>query len=354
MPANKSSGNLHQMPNLPITPKGVHVDLTVSQLKPNPSNPRRLFDSGPLERLKESIRTHGILVPLTVYKLPAQNKYGILDGERRYRCCMQLAHEGTDVPIPANVVEPPDSVASLIYMFNIHAFREEWELMPTALSLKELVLAIGRMDLNNLQNHLSELHELTGLSYPQLERCRRILSFPDRFQKMSLESNPVERIPSNFWTELYPILRLAEEHTPVVTQLGRDEVTERFVKKYRTAKIKNIIHLRRIAEAFDVAEDPDAVEAVSQRLREYILDEQLETRAAFDGLISDNRRFQTALNAADKFLRDVTRAKIDHTLDGKNELISKLTEVLSYVQAMLERLQGAEDPPFDDDSDLTD
>jgi hypothetical protein len=171
---------------------------------------------------------------------------------------------------------------------------------------------------------------------------------------MSLESDPRERIPSNFWTELYPILELTEEHTPVIAQLGRDDVTDRFVEKYRTGKIKNIIHLRRIAEAFDVADDPDSLQAVSQRLREYNLEEHLETRAAFDGFIGDNRRFQTALNAADKFLRDVTRAKLDHSQEGKNELISKLTEVLNYVQGLLEKLQWAEEPPPEDDADLTD
>ncbi len=353
MPTNKTSRDNQAAAFSPFAPKGVHVDLSTKQLKPNPNNPRRLFDAEPLERLKESIRAHGILVPLTVYKLPAQERYAILDGERRYRCCLMLAAEGIEVSIPANVVDPPDNVASLIYMFNIHAFREQWELMPTALSLKQLILSLGRPEIIP-QGDLDELHELTGLSYPQLERCRRILTFPDRFQKLSLESDPAKRIPSNFWIELYPILQLAEEHTPtLIAEAGRDGITDRVVEKYRTGKIKNIIHLRRISEAFDVAEEPQEEEAVAQRLREYFLDPTMETREAFDGFIRDNRRFQTVLTAADRFLKDVTKARVDHSLEGKNELILKLTEILNFVQIMLDTLSGGDEPPIDHQVDQT-
>jgi ParB family transcriptional regulator, chromosome partitioning protein len=333
-------------------PKATLLYLTHTELKPNPNNPRRLFDPEPLRSLKESIRTHGILVPLTVYKLPAQHKYAILDGERRYRCCVELANEGVQVRIPANVVEPPDKVASLVYMFNIHAFREQWELMPTALSLKQLIEQIWHFDLNELQRHFDELHQLTGLSYPQLERCRRILTFPERFQKLSLEVDPARRIPSNFWIELYPVLELANEYTPnIVRELGRDGITDRMVQKYHGGRIKSVIHFRRIAEAFDVAEEPEETQDVADRLREYILDIDLETKAAFDGFVKDSRRFQTALAAAERFLKDVTKAKVDHSLEGKDELIAKLTEVLHFIENLLDRLSGGDAPPeYDRDS----
>jgi ParB family transcriptional regulator, chromosome partitioning protein len=339
----------------PVVPKGVHVDLTPAQLKPNPNNPRRLFDPAPLKDLKESIKTHGILVPLTVYKLTAQNKYAILDGERRYRCCLELAEEGIAVSIPANVVEPPDQVASLVYMFNIHAFREQWELMPTALSLKQLAERLGHSDLNKLQSHFDELHELTGLSYAQLERCRRILSFPDIFQKLSLEVDPAKRIPSNFWIELYPVIELVNTYTPdLMKGLGRDGITARMVEKYRARKIRSVVHFRRVSEAFDVAEDPADIEEVADRLREFILDIDLETRAAFDSLIRDSRRFQTALAAAERFLKDVTKAKVDNTLEGKDELIAKLTEVLVFINNLLDKLSGEDPPQESDEDDLAD
>lgn len=46
------------------------------------------------------------------------------------------------------------------------------------------------------------LSKLTGLSEPQIERCKILIDLPERFQKLSLLPDPKERIPSNFWIEL--------------------------------------------------------------------------------------------------------------------------------------------------------
>jgi ParB family chromosome partitioning protein len=321
-----------------IVPKGVLIHLSVDQVKPNPNNPRRLFDPGPLSELKESIRTHGVLVPITVYKLPGQEKYAIVDGERRYRCCVDLREEGIEIQIPANIVESPNKMASLIYMFNIHAFREQWELMPTALSLQEVI------DELDIQDN-AELHEITGLSISQIERCEKILSFPRKFQELSLDPDSQKRIPSNFWVELYPVLEKALDLIPdLYADLGRDGIIQRMVEKYRAKSIKSVIHFRRIMEAIEVAEEEEDKQAVADRLREYVLTPELETREAFDGFIRDTRTIQRAIGACDKFIRDLKQAKVDYAIEGKKEIITKLLEVIEFAQRLLDKLQGDEPP----------
>jgi ParB family transcriptional regulator, chromosome partitioning protein len=337
--------NTPAKPQAQVTPKSTLLHLKHTQLRPSPNNPRRLFDPGPLQSLRESIEEHGVLVPLTVYKLAGQTKYAIVDGERRFKCCVDLAKKGKEIDIPANVVDPPDVMASLIYMFNIHQFREQWELMPTARALKTVMEELGPTD-------PEELHQITGLSLPQVERSLRILSFPERFQLLSLKEDPQERIASNFWVELYPVLEKAQEVIPdLVKKKGRDGITDLLVQKYRSGKIKSVIHFRRVLEAFDVAETKEERTEVAQRLREYILDPQLETRQAFDHFIHDTRRFQKASDAADRFMRDVTRAKVDHTLEGKEELVEKLREVVAFVNNLLIRLEGSDPPPDDTEED---
>jgi ParB family transcriptional regulator, chromosome partitioning protein len=321
-----------------VTPTGTLVHLRLDQLKPNPSNPRRLFDPKPLASLKASIGAHGVLVPLTVYKLPGQDKYAIVDGERRYRCCAELAAQGVEKDLPANVVDPPDSIASLIYMFNIHQFREQWELMPTARALKTVIEELGHQD-------AEELHQITGLSEPQLERCFKILSFPERFQQLSLLEDPKKRVPSNFWVELYPVLGKATEVAPdLLADLGRDGITEQLVKKYQANKIKSVIHFRRILEAFDVAQSEDETREVAEVFKTYVREIERETRAAFDGFIRDPRRVQRATDAADQFMRDVSRAKIDHTVDGKDDLVRKFREVVDFTTRLIEKLEGGDAP----------
>jgi ParB family chromosome partitioning protein len=328
-----------------IVPKGALIHLSVDQIIPNPNNPRRLFDPGPLSKLKESIRTHGVLVPITVYKLPGQAKYAIVDGERRYRCCAELREEGIDVQIPANIVEAPSKVASLVYMFNIHAFREQWELMPTALSLEEVMNALNVDD-------SEQIREVTGLSIPQIERCKKILSYPRRFQNLSLDPDPKKRIPSNFWVELHPVLEIAPALVPdLYADFGRDGITQSMVDKYNAKSIKSVIHFRRIMEAIEVAEEEEDRQAVADRLREYILTPDLETRVAFDGFIRDPKKIQRAVGACDRFIKDLKRAKVDYTIEGKQEIVAKLLEVIDFAQRLLDKLQGDEPPEEGEDID---
>ena len=97
--AEKSYTQEHDI--APVVPKGILLHLELLQIKPSVNNPRKLFDPEPLNDLKESIRNHGVLVPITVYKLPGQNQYAIVDGERRYICCSELDKEGIKSDIPA-------------------------------------------------------------------------------------------------------------------------------------------------------------------------------------------------------------------------------------------------------------
>lgn len=330
-----------------VIPTGKLLHLSVSDFRASPENPRVLFDAKPLADLKASIREHGVLVPLTVYKLPGQERYGIVDGERRYRCCKELLQEGQHLRIPANVVSAPEPMASLIYMFNIHQFRQQWELMPTANALKSVIAGLGTED-------TGELAELTGLSERQIERCKLLLSFSEKHQKLSLHSDPKVRIPSNFWVELSPVLDLTGKLLPgLVDDEGRDGIVDRLVDKYRNKRIKSVIHFRRIMEAYDAQEeqgDEEGIETVADRLREYILDPDMETRMAFDGFIVERRSRQKATQAVDKFMRALRKARIEHVTEGREALIGKLTEVLHFVAALVAKLEG-DDPPSEEEED---
>jgi hypothetical protein len=223
-------------------------------------------------------------------------------------------------------------------MFNIHAFREQWELMPTALSLKEVMKELNTED-------TGELHEITGLSIPQIERCKIILSFPKEFQDLSLETDPAERVPSNFWIELYPVLEKTKELLPdLYSHSGRRGITRALVEKYRAKKIKSVIHFRRIMEAIDTAETEEQRQVVSETLREYILTPELETRSTFDPFIQDVRKIQRAVSICERFIADMEKAKINYAIDGKEEIVEKLIQVIAYSQNLVDKLQGGEPP----------
>jgi ParB family chromosome partitioning protein len=81
------------------------VDLELTVLTPNPSNPRKYFDEAALKELADSIKSVGILQPIVVR--PMADGFEIVCGERRYRAS-KLAKQKT---IPCIVKDLDDSAA---------------------------------------------------------------------------------------------------------------------------------------------------------------------------------------------------------------------------------------------------
>ncbi len=79
------------------------TDLPISQVHPNPDQPRKEFDEAKLRELAASIREHGLLQPITVR--PNSNGYEIVMGERRYRAHVLAGLE----TIAAHVAEIDDT-----------------------------------------------------------------------------------------------------------------------------------------------------------------------------------------------------------------------------------------------------
>ena len=324
-----------------VVPTGVLRHLKLEDVKPSPSNPRRLFDRPELDRLKKSIREKGVLVPLIVYQPKGQSKFSILDGERRFRSVLELSEEGISRDIPANVVEPPSKIAGLLYMFSIHNYRQSWELMPTALSLKIVMDDTGESD-------TVALSRLTGLRETQIERCKKLLDFPEKYQVLSLDPDPKTRIPSNFWIELLPVLELTESKIPnLVKDLGRDRIIDKLVDKYWAKKIRSVIHFRRIMEGYVLNEDDQARRSLLlRRLEEFILNPSIEVRSAFDEFVTDKKRAQTAIEVCEEFTRQLQSLKLSYTTEDadRQKLQEALDKVEAYCKALSDALSGTESP----------
>jgi len=70
---------------------GMASQLSVSEIVPNPWQPRRVFNEGKLSELAESIREVGLLQPIVVRQV--EEKYQIVAGERRWRAHKMLGLE---------------------------------------------------------------------------------------------------------------------------------------------------------------------------------------------------------------------------------------------------------------------
>jgi len=108
-------------------------EVELSKITPNPSQPRTLFDEEALEELAESIRTLGIIQPITVKKEP-DGTYFIISGERRYRAA-QRAGLAT---VPVYIREVDDqTLLEMALVENIQ--RQDLNAVDIALSLQRLM-----------------------------------------------------------------------------------------------------------------------------------------------------------------------------------------------------------------------
>ena len=107
--------------------------IPVDMIEPNPYQPRMSFDQEALEELTDSIRTLGLIQPITVRTIPG-NRYQIISGERRFRAC-RLA--GMDM-IPAYIRNTNDQgMLEMAIVENIQ--RENLDPIEVALSYQRLI-----------------------------------------------------------------------------------------------------------------------------------------------------------------------------------------------------------------------
>ena len=65
---------------------GQETKIPIANLKPSPSQPRRLFNKNSINELADSIKAKGLVQPLVVRPSPSDaNSYEIIAGERRWR-----------------------------------------------------------------------------------------------------------------------------------------------------------------------------------------------------------------------------------------------------------------------------
>ena len=87
------------------------VFLPARAIRPNPAQPRKIFEPEALEELTESVRSHGIIQPLSVRRVG--NSYELIAGERRLRAAQMAGL--TEIPcIIMNMTDRESTLVALV------------------------------------------------------------------------------------------------------------------------------------------------------------------------------------------------------------------------------------------------
>lgn len=137
--------------------------ILIIDIKPNPFQPRKIFDEEALKELSESIKEHGVLQPIILRK--KGSKFEIVVGERRYRAS-QLANLEA---IPAVIRELNDQqMMELAILENLQ--REDLTAIEEAEAYQNL--------LEHLNLTQEQLAFRLGKSRPHIANHIRLLSLP--------------------------------------------------------------------------------------------------------------------------------------------------------------------------------
>ena len=149
------------------TPMTQMTEIAISQIIPNPTQPRTQFDEEALKELSDSIKQLGIIQPITVKK--QDEKYIIISGERRWRAS-QLAGLST---LPAYIREVDDE--------NLHAMALVENIQRQDLNAIEIALGMQRLiDECNLTQEA--MAEKVGKKRSTVSNYMRLLSLPSEVQ----------------------------------------------------------------------------------------------------------------------------------------------------------------------------
>ena len=240
------------------------IEVAISELRPNPYQPRKVFDSEALSDLASSIKEHGVFQPIIVKK--SIKGYEIIAGERRVRASKLAGLE----KVPAIVRNLNDEqMMEIALLENLQ--RENLSAIEEAKAYKSMI--------ENLHLTQEQLSVKVGKSRSHVTNILGLLRLPSEVQEMVVNkkiSMGHARVLSKLESD-EKIIEMAhdivDKKIPVRNVEELSQNTEKKVKNVKTSKTKN-------NEFFEVEE---------------MLKEKLDTKVK----IKDNKIIVSFANVAD-------------------------------------------------------
>lgn len=155
------------------------IDIPVDSIEKNPEQPRKNFDVEALELLKNSIKTHGLIQPITVRSM-GDGTYQLISGERRLRATMELGIK--EIPAYIRVVNDNQEMIELALVENIH--RADLNPMEVAFTYQRL------KDECNLRDE--DLSKRVGISRVLVTSILGLIKLPPSIQS-ALKDRKISR-----------------------------------------------------------------------------------------------------------------------------------------------------------------
>lgn len=188
------------------------IEINISEIRPNPYQPRKEFEPKALHELADSIKTHGIFTPLLVRK--GVSGYDLIAGERRLRAA-KLAGL---TQVPAIAVDfTEEQMMEISILENVQ--REDLNPIEEAAAYESLVKKLGYTQ--------EKLAERVGKSREYCANMMRLLKLPSEVQQLVVEKKLTNG-------HVRPLLSLDDEGEiyDAAMKILHDKMSVRDVEKY--------------------------------------------------------------------------------------------------------------------------
>ncbi|KGN35238.1 chromosome partitioning protein ParB [Knoellia flava TL1] len=159
-------------PDLVAVPGAQFAEVPLDSIRPNPRQPRTVFDEDDLAELVHSIREIGVLQPVVVRRIPADAtdvpegvEFELIMGERRWRASREAGKDS--VPAIIKATEDDDLLRDAL-LENLH--RSQLNALEEAAAYQQLLDDFGCTQ--------EELAGRIGRSRPQISNTLRLLKLP--------------------------------------------------------------------------------------------------------------------------------------------------------------------------------
>lgn len=149
-------------------PMSEMAEVAITDIEPNPLQPRREFDEEALSELADSIAQLGVIQPITL-KRREDGKYTIISGERRWRASQRAGLES----LPAYIREVDDE--------NLHAMALVENIQRQDLNAIEIALGMQRL-IDECGLTQEAMAEKVGKKRSTVSNYMRLLNLPSEVQ----------------------------------------------------------------------------------------------------------------------------------------------------------------------------
>jgi ParB family chromosome partitioning protein len=217
-------------------------DVSVSEIRPNPYQPRKEFDPAAIEELSHSIKEHGIIQPLIVRK--SIKGYELVAGERRLRAAK---HAGLK-KVPVVVKEYTDQQLMEIALIE-NLQREDLNPLEEAEAYEKLIAHYSYTQ--------EALAQKIGKSRPHVANMLRLLQLPEKIRQLVASA----ALSMGHARALLPV-----EKEAVQLQLAQDVVKRGLSVRQLEELVKQLNVSRETKKKKVVKKEPQLME-MEERLR---------------------------------------------------------------------------------------